>query len=142
MKIGKFIPLGDHKEIKIGYGTVDFKNLKTIYVKLNAWVKPNSNDDNFDKIIQQSRRNIKELIRNTNLEEYFKKESIVDLDIRTKGIKLEKRSFMNLEITLFVNKHFDIKASDIKSLIKKLTHNVVDNCLKDETLFNFNKNQN
>lgn len=142
MKIGKFIPLGDHKEIKIGYGTVDFKNLKTIYVKLNAWVKPNSDDDNFDKIIQQSRRSIKELIRNTNLEEYFKKESIVDLDIRTKGIKLEKRSFMNLEITLFVNKHFDIKASDIKSLIKKLTHNVVDNCLKDETLFNFNKTKN
>ena len=142
MKIGKFIPLGDHKEIKIGYGTVDFKNLKTIYVKLNAWVKPNSDDDNFDKIIQQSRRSIKELIRNTNLEEYFKKESIVDLDIRTKGIKLEKRSFMNLEITLFVNKHFDIKASEIKSLIKKLTHNVVDNCLKDETLFNFNKTKN
>jgi hypothetical protein len=134
--------LGDHKEIKIGYGTVDFKNLKTIYVKLNAWVKPNSEDDNFDKIIQQSRRNIKELIRNSNLEDYFKKESIVDLDIRTKGIKLEKRSFMNLEITLFVNKHFDIKASDVKTLIKKLTHNVVDNGLKDETLFNFNKTKN
>lgn len=142
MKIGKFIPLGDHKEIKIGYGTVDFKNLKTIYVKLNAWVKPNSDDDNFDKIIQQSRRNIKELIRNTNLEEYFKKESIVDLDIRTKGIKLEKRSFMNLEVTLFVNKSFDVKASEIKNLIKKLTHSIVDTCLKDETLFNFNKTKN
>ena len=29
MKIGKYIPLGDYKEVKIGYGTVDYKNLKT-----------------------------------------------------------------------------------------------------------------
>ena len=27
MKIGKFIPLEDHKDVKVGYGTVDFKNL-------------------------------------------------------------------------------------------------------------------
>ena len=31
MKSGKFIPLGDYNQIKVGYGTVDFKNLKTIY---------------------------------------------------------------------------------------------------------------
>jgi hypothetical protein len=29
MKIGKYIPLGTYNEVKIGYGTVDFKNLKT-----------------------------------------------------------------------------------------------------------------
>jgi hypothetical protein len=33
MKIGKYIPLGIYKNVKIGYGTVDFKNLKTIYPK-------------------------------------------------------------------------------------------------------------
>jgi hypothetical protein len=139
MKIGKFIPLGDYKEIKIGYGTVDFKNLKTVYVKLNAWVKPDSEESNFDKIISHSRREIKELIRNSNLSDFFKKESIVDLDIRTKGIKLNKRSFMNLEITLFTSKHFDVKSNDTKNTIKSLTNNIVDLCLKNESLFNFNK---
>jgi hypothetical protein len=139
MKIGKFIPLGDYKEIKIGYGTVDFKNLKTVYVKLNAWVKPDSEESNFDKIISHSRREIKELIRNSNLSDFFKKESIVDLDIRTKGIKLNKRSFMNLEITLFASKHFDVKSNDTKNTIRSLTNNIVDLCLKNESLFNFNK---
>jgi hypothetical protein len=139
MKIGKFIPLGDYKEIKVGYGTVDFKNLKTVYIKLNAWVKPDSEESNFDKIISKSRREIKELIRISDLNDLFKKESIVDLDIRTKGIKLNKRSFMNLEITLFVAKHFDVKSIETKNMMKTLTNSVVDSCLKNESLFNFNK---
>jgi hypothetical protein len=139
MKIGKFIPLGDYKEIKIGYGTVDHRNLKTVYIKLNSWIKPDSENNDFDKIISQSRREIKVLIRNHDLCSLFKTESIVDLDIRTKGIKLEKRSFMNLEITLFVENHFDVKSSHVKNIIKNLVYEVVDVCLTNKSLFNFNK---
>lgn len=139
MKIGKFIRLGEHDEVKIGYGTVDFKNLKTIYLKLNAWVKPTDETLDFDKTIFKSRRLIKELIREFDLSDYFKKESIVDLDIRTKGIKLDKKSFMNLEITLFVNKQFDIKQKDVKVLLQNVTKNIINDCLKDKTLFNFSK---
>ena len=139
MKIGKFINLGEQDEVKIGYGTVDFKNLKTIYLKLNAWVKPTDETLDFDKTILRSRRLIKELIREADLSDYFKKESIVDLDIRTKGIKLDKKSFMNLEITLFVNKQFDIKQKDIKILLQNLTKNIINGCLTDKTLYNFSK---
>jgi hypothetical protein len=139
MKIGKFISLGEHDEVKVGYGTVDFKNLKTIYLKLNAWVKPTDETLDFDKTIFKSRRLIKELIREADLSDYFKKESIVDLDIRTKGIKLDKKSFMNLEITLFVNKQFDIKQKDIKVLLQNLTKNIINVCLTDKTLYNFSK---
>jgi hypothetical protein len=139
MKIGKFIRLGEHDEVKVGYGTVDFKNLKTIYLKLNAWVKPTDETLDFDKTIFKSRRLIKELIREADLSDYFKKESIVDLDIRTKGIKLDKKSFMNLEITLFVNKQFDIKQKDIKVLLQNLTKSIINGCLTDKTLYNFSK---
>ena len=31
MKLGRFIPLGTHKNVKIGYGTINHKDLKTIY---------------------------------------------------------------------------------------------------------------
>lgn len=139
MKIGKFIPLGDHKDVKVGYGTVDFKNLKTVYVKMNAWVEPNNENEDFDKTISKARKKIKDFIREYNLGENFKKESIVDLDIRTKGIKMNKRSFMNLEITLFVDKFFDVKSSLIKNLLKTFTNESIDSCLADKTLFNFNK---
>jgi hypothetical protein len=58
MKIGKYFPLGTYNDVKIGYGTVDYKNLNTIYLKINSWVKPNNNDDDFNKTIQTTRRNL------------------------------------------------------------------------------------
>lgn len=139
MKIGKYIPLGDYNQVKIGYGTVDYKNLKTIYLKLNAWVEPESEELNFDSTIASARRSLKELIRQHDFNGLFKKESIVDLDIRTKGIKMNKRSFMNLEVTLFVDNFFDVKSQSVKSLLKTFIHKSIDECLSDKTLFNFNK---
>ena len=140
MKTGKYITLGEYNNVKIGYGTVDFKNLKTIYLKLNSWVEPNTENDDFNLIINKTRRNIKDIVYNLN-SEYFKQQSIVDLDIRTKGIKLNKRSFMNLEITLYVEKQFDVKSKTIKTIIKDLIIDVIENSLTDKNLFNFNTNK-
>jgi hypothetical protein len=138
MKTGKYIPLGTYNDVKIGYGTVDFKNLKTIYLKLNSWVQPENETDDFDHMIHKSRRKVKEIIYNLK-NPYFKQQSIVDLDIRTKGIKLEKRSFMNLEITLYVDRQFDVKSKEIKNNIKDILSIVVEDGLSDKKLFNFYK---
>lgn len=140
MKIGKYIPLGTYKDVKIGYGTVDFKNLKTIYLKFNSWVQPENESDDFDGTILKSRRKIKEIIYNLK-NPYFKPQSIVDLDIRTKGIKLEKRSFMNLEVTLYVEKYFDVKSKEIKNSIKDILLSVIDDGLENKKLFNFYKSK-
>lgn len=138
MKVGKYIPLGTYKNVKIGYGTVDYKNLKTIYLKLNSWIQPNNDSDNFESLIYKTRREIKRLFYDLKYEQ-FKEQSIVDLDIRTNGIKIEKRSFMNLEITLFVNKSFDVKSKEIKNMVNNIIENIVDDYLTDENLFNFHK---
>jgi len=138
MKTGKYIPLGTYNDVKIGYGTVDFKNLKTIYLKLNSWVQPENETDDFDHMIHKSRRKVKEIIYNLK-NPYFKQQSIVDLDIRTKGIKLEKRSFMNLEITLYVDKQFDVKSKEIKNNVKDILSIIVEDGLSDKKLFNFYK---
>jgi hypothetical protein len=138
MKIGKYIPLGTYNDVKIGYGTVDFKNLKTIYLKLNSWLQPENETDDFNYLIGKSRRKVKEIIYNLK-SPYFKDQSIVDLDVRTKGIKLEKRSFMNLEVTLYVNNQFDIKSKDVKIIINDLFEHIIDEGLSDKKLFNFYK---
>lgn len=140
MKTGKYIPLGTYNEVKIGYGTVDFKNLKTIYLKLNSWVQPENETDDFDHTIHKSRRKVKEILYNLK-SPYFKQQSIVDLDIRTKGIKLEKRSFMNLEITLYVDRQFDVKSKEIKNNIKDILYTVIEEGLSDKKLFNFYKSK-
>jgi hypothetical protein len=138
MKNGKYIPLGEYKNVKIGYGTVDYKNLKTIYLKFNSWLQPINDTDDFDLSISKSRRKIKEIIYNLK-NQNFKQQSIVDLDIRTKGIKLEKRSFMNLEVTLYVEKQLEIKSKDFKNSAKNILETIVDFGLEDKNLFNFNK---
>ena len=138
MKIGKYIPLGTYNDVKIGYGTVDFKNLKTIYLKLNSWLQPENETDDFNHVIHRSRRKIKEIVYNLKTP-YFKEQSIVDLDIRTKGIKLEKRSFMNLEVTLYVDKQFDVKSKEPRNTIKRLIEDIVDSGLHEKKLFNFYK---
>lgn len=136
MKKGKFITIGSHNKVKLAYGTVDSKILKTIYVQLNSWVQPSSEDVDFEKLINKTRRKTKELVRDLK-SDYFKLESIVHLDIKTNGIKTNKRSFMDLEITLFVNKPFDVRSKEIKEIIEKLSKNIIDEVLIDETLFNF-----
>ena len=140
MKTGKYIPLGTYNDVKIGYGTVDFKNLKTIYLKLNSWVQPENDTEDYNQTISKTRRKIKESIYNLK-DSNFKDQCIVDLDIRTKGIKLEKRSFMNLEITLYVEKQFDVKSKEIKNTIKNLLVDVVNDGLIDKKLFNFHKSK-
>ena len=140
MKTGKYIPLGTYNDVKIGYGTVDFKNLKTIYLKLNSWVQPENETDDFDHMIHKSRRKVKEIIYNLK-NPYFKQQSIVDLDIRTKGIKLEKRSFMNLEVTLYVDNQFDVKSKEIKSNVKDILIYIIEDGLSDKKLFNFYKSK-
>jgi hypothetical protein len=140
MKTGKYIPLGTYQNVKIGYGTVDFKNLKTIYLKLNSWIQADNETDDFDLTISRSRRQVKELIYNLK-NPYFKSQSIVDLDIRTKGIKLEKRSFMNLEITLYVENQFDVKSKEVKNTVKDILLSVINDGLTDKKLFNFYKSK-
>jgi hypothetical protein len=139
MKNGKYIPLGTYQDVKIGYGTVDYKNLKTIYLKLNSWLQPDNETDDFDHTILKSRRKIKEIIYNLQ-NPHFRQQSIVDLDIRTKGIKLEKRSFMNLEVTLYIDRQFDVKSKEVRNMVKNLMENLINDGLNSYSIFTKLKN--
>jgi len=140
MKTGKFIALGYYRDVKIGYGTVDHKNLKSIYIKLNSWLAPENDNDEFEDILSKTKRKIKFRIFDLQ-SELFKKESIVDLDVRTKGIKVGKKSFLNLEITLFTKQMFDIRSNELKVIIENLTKDIIDSDLDNKILFNFSKNK-
>ena len=138
MKLGRYIPLGDHKNVKIGYGTINHKNLKTIYLSLNSWLEPNEICEDYDAILRSSKNKIKRLVHNLG-HGLFREESIVDLDVRTKGIKKEKRSFMNLEVTLYTLKQVNFKDKDLKTDMYCLLCEIIDTCLDNELLYNFHK---
>lgn len=141
MKNGKYINLGVYENIKIGYGTVDYRNLKTIYIKFNSWLEPMDFDVDYQNHLLKSRKKIKNLLYNEK-SEYFKLESIVDLDVKTKGLKPDKKSFMDLDITLFVSKQFEIKNKQIREHIKSLTQKIIDDCLLSDVSYKFYKKKN
>ena len=62
---------------------------------------------------------------------------IVDLDLRTNGIFYGKKSFLNLEITLFLNEEMDFKDPILKEKLKKIAKAIYSDNFKKNKYFDF-----
>jgi hypothetical protein len=70
----------------------------------------------------------------------FEKKHIADLDLRTSGIQKNKRSFLNLEITLFIhNQSFDFKSLILRKKIKDILQSIYKDDLKNSKYFSLSK---
>ena len=96
MKKGKTSQLSGYENAKCSYGTVDAKKLKSVYILIQSWVEPVVNVDNWSRTTGMLERNIKHHLLEVVDPLIFEKHNIVDLDLRSSGIQLGKRSFMNL----------------------------------------------
>jgi hypothetical protein len=137
MKNGKKIKLRLFKELKICYGTIDYIDLKSIYISIQSWVEPKDDYTNWKKIVCSQSREIKHTIFENVDSEYFYDKSIVDLDIRYSGLNVDKKSFMNLEITLFTKPDVFFKSNDAKESIQELVKTVVARNIAKNKYFNF-----
>jgi hypothetical protein len=124
MKKGKTCKINSFESLKVNYGTVDSKNLKSIYINIQSWVNPKINTDNWNRIVCNLSREIKHSVFNNLDRNLFEEKSIVDLDLRTSGIVFGKKSFLNLEINLFTCKELDFKSIQVKDSIKKIVSKI------------------
>jgi hypothetical protein len=137
MKKGKSVKLNLYNPIKSVYGTVDSKNLKSIYINIQSWINPKDEYDNWNRIVSNLGREIKHSVYksiNTNI---FQDKSIVDLDLRTSGISHGKKSFFNLEINLYTTDEFDFKSAEIKNSVKNIIQSVFNNNITSNKYFEF-----
>jgi len=143
MKSGKYIHIDVNENFKCGYGTVDSKNLKSIYSKISCWVVPNLTVENWSPIIGTLKRKITHnLSDRLNLTEKFKDDRfIVDLDIRASGLEQDKKSFMNCEITLFTTKNYEIRDDEFKTEISNLLSNIITESVVKYDKFSYHKNK-
>ncbi len=141
MKKGKTSQLKIFNDAKCHYGTVDAKNLKTVYIVLQSWVEPIKEFENWDRATGTMERNIKHVLLEVLNTEVFEKHNIVDLDLRSSGIQKGKRSFMNLEITLYLKNHLDFKSIVLKNNIKKVIQAVYTDCLRGMRYFEIHKSK-
>lgn len=136
MKKGKSVKLNLYNPIKSMYGTVDSKNLKSIFINIQSWVTPKEEYENWNRIVGNLSRSIKHSVFNSNLSEIFTNKTIVDLDLRVSGISSGKKSFFNLEVNLYTNEIVDFKSEKLKTEIKKIIKNIYsDNIEKNEYFF-------
>jgi hypothetical protein len=140
MKKGKTSKLNIFDDAKCHYGTVDSKELKSIYVVLQTWIEPLNEDDNWNRITGIIKRQIQHTLVEVADKLTFERKQIVDLDLRTSGIQKNKKSFLNLEITLFVHdKTIDFKSFILKSKIKKIISSIYFDDLKKSKYFTLSK---
>ena len=137
MKKGKSCTLKGYRNFKCSYGTVDSKNLKSIYINIQSWVKPKLNQENWERTVSNFHRKIKNFINDIINQFLFENKFIVDLDLRSSGISTNKKSFMNLEITLFIKGYVEFKSPKIKNSVKEIIDSISKEILKNNDLFTF-----
>lgn len=137
MKNGKKVKLKIYNNLKIFYGTIDYKDLKSIYVTIQSWVSPKVYSDNWKRIVLSQSREIKHTIFDNINHNIFYDNIIVDLDVRYSGIEIEKKSFINLELTLLTKPNIDFKSQETKDSIKKLVKQIYAHNLNKNKYFDF-----
>ena len=106
MKRGKEVKSNKFKNYNVVFGTINSRVPKAIYITLSTWVEPKNDEEiNYHRVIRNIDKKIRQSIFNYLSENkgvaFDKNNVIVDFDFRESGVKFNKRSFVNLEVTLF-----------------------------------------
>ena len=62
MKKGKSCVLKGYKNLKTSYGTVDSKNLKSIYINIQSWLEPKKDSDDWARQVSYFTKEVKQLL--------------------------------------------------------------------------------
>jgi hypothetical protein len=144
MKKGKEIKLNSLQNYSIVLGSINNKQPKAVYLSISSWAEPKYNDNtNYSRVIKDLNKKIKQNLYNVislDTNSYFVSDkTIVDLDIRESGIRYCKRSFMNCEITLFLNTEIPVNSQLIIPSVDIVLSSIINNIFEDNRTFSFYK---
>ncbi len=143
MKTGKEIKINKLKNYNVVFGSVNNRHPKAVYINVSAWSEPIDEDEiNYSRIIKDINKKVRQSIFNSldnnEYSDFLKDRTIVDFDIRESGIRFGKRSFMNCEITLFLNVEIPINSELMKPMLDNVL-NKIENTFETNKSFNFFK---
>lgn len=138
MKKGKELNVKLNKRFKTYYGTIDNKDLKTIYVGVSTWITPLVDLDNYSSVIYQLRKSIKNgVYQNINHQLFRPDHHIISIDVKESRIEFNKSSYLNVEITLFVKNIESILSNTIKTDITRFINGILSS-IETSNNFEFN----
>jgi hypothetical protein len=142
MKKGKELNVKLNQNFKTYYGTIDNKELKTIYVGVSTWLTPLEDLESYTKSVAFLRNKIKHCVyQNINQQLFKAGHHIVDIDIKESRMFFNKASYLNIEITLFTKNNGSILSTNIKMDMVRflgLIVNAIEEC--DNFKFTISKN--
>jgi hypothetical protein len=147
MKTGKELKINNFKNYNIVLGSVNNRHPKAVYLNISAWSEPQSEGEiSYTRVIRDLNKKVKQALFNLfDLDtdtEFLKDRTIVDLDIRESGIRYGKRSFMNCELTLFLNTEISINSERMKGMLESIITTVIVDTFEDNRYFKFYKKKN
>lgn len=119
-KFGKERKLYVDEKFRVKYGTIDALKLNAIYLNIESWVKPKE-IINFETDIRLLRKKVLLKIKESLNNELFNENIIADLDLRCSGVRLNKKSFMSFEITIYPKKVIKFNSDILKKEILNIT---------------------
>jgi hypothetical protein len=141
MKKGKTSKLEIFDNAKCSYGTVDAQNFKSLYISIQSWVQPTIENGHWDRITGNVNRQIKHNLIECVDPFMFESHNIVDLDLRSSGVQMGKKSFMNLEITLFMKSEIDFKSIILRDRVKQICKSIYQDELIGSKYFTMTKSK-
>lgn len=143
MSRGKEILIDSNDKFLVKIGTVDNKNPRSIFLTMSSWTHPKTSDDlNYDRIISHLRKKIKQKIFDTQNVLFDPNKTIIDLDLRSSGISINKKSYMSCEITMFQKQSISIKEKIIHDYFKDISKILIDDIFNEDKIFDYSKNKN
>lgn len=144
MKKGKELKIENFKNYNIVFGSVNNKKPKAIYINISAWCDPQTDGVvSYSRVIKDINKKIKQTLFNIFSEDittdFIKERTIVDLDIRESGIKYGKRSFMNCEITLFLNNELSVNSEFMRPMLDNIIDLAIKSAFEHNRYFKFYK---
>lgn len=144
MKKGKELKISSFRNYNVVFGSVNNKCPKALYINISAWAEPKSNEDlNYTRIIRDIDKKIRQIIHDTLYDNittpFLKDRTIVDFDIRQSGVKYGKRSFTNLEVTLFQKYEIPVNSESLWPFIEEVIQTIIKNVFDKEKHFKFHR---
>lgn len=115
---------------------------RTIFLNISSWLTPTHDDDTIDyhSISKKLRKNIKQTIYNNIDQKYFNPDkTIVDLNLKDSGIKYNKKSYVECEITFIARNNSEYSFDELKDEIKRMNQIVVSNSFLSNPYFQYSR---
>lgn len=128
----------ENDKFKVKLGTINRKNPSVVYVECGGYITPTIDKDDYENDAFLLRKNFNKNLRDNLLTSpLFENKFICDFDIRTSGLKKNKKSFVSIQYHLRQPVDNVLSLDLLKEKSEDLINNVLESFNEDLISHNF-----